>query len=80
MTKSQENSEIISSSKNPIITMPKRVFPTNDNYGTCRFNRNEVIVCKDVAFMITFISAKKISLKLLDKKFADELIKTGAPV
>lgn len=79
MSKSQENSEIITSSKSPIITMPKRVFPTNTNYGTCRFNNREVIVCKDVAFMITFISAKKMSLKPLDKKFADAII-AGEPI
>ena len=80
MHESQENSEIITSSKNPIITTPKRLFPTGGNYGTQRFARGEVIICKDVAFQIQFISAKKISMKLLDKRFADELIKTGRRV
>ena len=61
----------------PIINLPKVVFPTKDNYGTSRFHKNEVIICKDVAFLITFISNKKMSLKLLDKKFADKLIAGG---
>lgn len=68
-----EDNEIITSSKNPVITMPKRVFPTVSNYGTCRFHFGEVIICKDVAFVISFISNKKMSLKLLDKRIADEL-------
>jgi len=80
MTKTSENDEIITDAKNPIITTPTRIFPTVDNYGTCRFNRGEVIVCKKVAFQIQFISAKKISMRVLDKRFADELLKTGAPV
>ena len=73
MMENQENSEIITDTKSPIITTPKQVFPTNTNYGTCRFRHNEVIICKDVAFVVTFISSKKLSLKLLDKRIADEL-------
>ena len=62
-----ENTEIITSSKNPVITMPKRVFPTIANYGTCRFHRGEQIICKGVAFVVQFVSAKKVSLKLIDR-------------
>jgi len=65
--------KIISDSKNPIITMPKRIIPTISNYGTCRFQRGEQIVCKDVAFVVTFISNDSMTLRLLDKRVADEL-------
>lgn len=75
----EKSSKIITDTSNPVITMPKRVFPTINNYGTCRFNRGEVIICKDVAFQIQLVTAKKISLKLLDKSFADELIKGNTP-
>jgi len=78
----QENKKIITDgnfSTMPILAMPKLVFPTSDNYGTGRFRLNEVIVCKDVAFVITFISSKKLSLKLIDKRFADAVTgKQGA--
>ena len=80
MDKCQENSgnsEIITSSKSPVITMPKRVFPTNSNYGTCRFNRGEIIICKGVAFQIQLVTAKKISMKVINEQYADKLIKAA---
>ncbi len=72
MIEKQNNSEILTDVENPVISMPVRLIPTISNYGTMRFRHNEVIVCKDVAFMITFISNKKLSLKLLPKEVADK--------
>lgn len=70
------NGKIIGTSKRrtmPVITTPKRLFETEANYGTQRFNLHEIIVCKDVAFLIVFKSNSKLSLKLLDKRILDDI-------